>query len=96
MERFFQKIKLIKKFKIFKILVIFSLTGMSSLFISDLLIVQINKKFNEIINIYYEIFLIIIIYHFLLVFFCYIFGEIRYVQTKLRRFRQLLKRLFSG
>ena len=93
MERFFQKIKLIDKIRILKFLLIFTFTGTISLFACDFLIIFIENHFDIKLSFYYEIFFIIIFYHFILAIVCYIFGEFTYVLTKLRRLKQLVDRI---
>ena len=93
MERFFQILKAMDKIRIFKFLLIFSLTGISSLFISDFFILFLEKQFGIKLGFYYEIFFIIIFYHFILAIVCYIFGEFTYVLTKLRRLKKLVDRI---
>ena len=90
---FFQKFVSENKTKIFKFLIIFSLTGSSSLFVSDYFILFLGKNFSLNLGTYYQIFFIIVFYHFILAFFCYIFGEFSYVLTKLRRLKQLFYRV---
>ena len=92
MEGFFQKLKLLDKIRLIKFLIIFSLTGTSSLFASDFFILFIKKHFSISLGFYYEIFFVIIFYHFLLAIFCYLFGEFPYVLAKLRRLKQLFDR----
>ena len=92
MERFFQMLKRMDKIRILKFLIIFSFTGISSLFASDFIILSIKKYFSLSLSFYYEIFLIIILYHFILAIFCYLFGEFPYVLIKLRRLKQLFAR----
>ena len=92
MERFLQKLKLMDKMRILKFVIIFSITGTSSLFASDFFILFIKKQFGISLSIYYEVFFIIILYHFILAIFCYLFGEFPYILTKLRRLKQLFDR----
>ena len=93
MGRFFQTLKLIDKIRIFKFLLIFSLTGTSSLFISDFFILFLENHFGIKLSFYYEIFFIIVLYHFILAIVCYFFGEFTYVLTKLRRLKKLVDRI---
>ena len=88
----FQKFKSINKIRILKFLIIFSLTGISSLFASDYFILFLENFLGIRTSFYYEIFFIIIFYHFILAIFCYIFGEFSYILTKLRRLKQLFYR----
>lgn len=90
---YFQKLKSVNKIKILKFLIIFSLTGTSSIFLSDYFILFLENYFSLKLSFYFEIFFIIIFYHFILAFFCYVFGEFSYIITKLRRFKQLFNRV---
>ena len=90
---YFQKLKSVNKIKILKFLIIFSLTGTSSIFLSDYFILFLENYFSLKLSFFSEIFFIIIFYHFILAFFCYVFGEFSYIITKLRRFKQLFNRV---
>lgn len=89
---YFQKIKSVNKIRILKFVIIFSLTGTSSLFASDYFILFLENILSMRLSFYYEIFFIIIFYQFILAIFCYFFGEFSYILTKLRRLKQLFNR----
>lgn len=90
---FFQKLRSMSKIRILKFLIIFSLTGTSSIFASDHFIFFLENFLNLNLNFYSEIIFIIIFYHLILVIICYVFGEFSYILTKLRRLKQLFNRV---
>jgi len=92
LEKLIWRLKSAPRLKIIKFLVIFSITGSSCLVVSDkiseYLVTMVGLGQHVAIN----IILITITYQILLLFFCFIFGELGYVMGKYRKLRALVMR----
>ena len=77
--------------KIVKFILIFSVTGSSCLFISDKIAFYLEIFAGLEQHIVIDVILVTITYQILLLFFCFLFGEFKYVLGKYKR----LKMLFS-
>lgn len=81
------------KLRIAKFLIIFTLTGSSSVFVSDFMADFIKTDLSYEMNALERIVLISLLYQFLLLLFCFVFGELPYVIEKFRKMAQLFRRL---
>lgn len=88
-----QKLRLMPKLRIAKFLIIFTLTGSSSVFVSDVMADFIKTDLSYEMNALERIVLISLLYQFLLLLFCFVFGELTYVIEKFRKMAQLFRRL---
>jgi hypothetical protein len=88
-----QKLRLMPKLRIAKFLIIFTLTGSSSVFVSDFMADFIKTDLSYEMNALERIVLISLLYQFLLLLFCFVFGELPYVIEKFRKMAQLFRRL---
>ncbi|MEK9596257.1 MAG: DUF6787 family protein [Rhodospirillaceae bacterium] len=88
-----QKLRLMPKLRIVKFLIIFTLTGSSSVFVSDVMADFIKTDLSYEMNAFERIVLISLLYQFLLLLFCLVFGELPYVIKKFRKMAQLFRRL---
>ena len=91
-KRRLQKIPQVPKARIVKFLIIFSVTGTSSIFVSDIAAAYIHQGLAYEMNAVQQLVLISIVYQFLLIFFCFIFGELGYVMQKFRKIKGLFQR----
>lgn len=87
-----QKIQQVPKARIVKFLIIFSVTGTSSIFVSDIAAAYIHQGLAYEMNTVQQLVLISIVYQVLLIFFCFIFGELGYVMQKFRKIKGLFQR----
>lgn len=88
-----QKLRHMPKLRIAKFLIIFTLTGSSSVFVSDVMADFIKTDLSYEMNALERIVLISLLYQFLLLLFCFVFGELPYVIEKFRKMAQLFRRL---
>ena len=88
-----QKLRLMPKLRIAKFLIIFTLTGSSSVFVSDVMADFIKTDLSYEMDALERIVLISLLYQFLLLLFCFVFGELPYVIEKFRKKAQLFRRL---
>ena len=88
-----QKLRLMPKLRIAKFLIIFTLTGSSSVFVSDVMADFIKTDLSYEMNALERIVLISLLYQFLLLLFCFVFGALPYVIEKFRKMAQLFRRL---
>ena len=86
-----QRLRATPPTKIFKFILIFSVTGSSCLFISDKIAFYLESFAGLEQHIVIDVILVTITYQVLLLFFCFLFGEFKYVLGKYKR----LKMLFS-
>ena len=86
-----QRLRATPPTKIFKFILIFSVTGSSCLFISDKIAFYLESFAGLEQHIVIDVILVTITYQILLLFFCFLFGEFKYVLGKYKR----LKMLFS-
>ena len=86
-----QRLKGTPPSKIVKFILIFSVTGSSCLFISDKIALYLERFAGVGQHIVIDVILVTITYQVLLLFFCFLFGEFKYVIGKYKR----LKTLFS-
>ena len=86
-----QRLRATPPTKIFKFILIFSVTGSSCLFISDKIAFYLESFAGVGQHIVIDVILVTITYQVLLLFFCFVFGEFKYVLGKYKR----LKMLFS-
>lgn len=88
-----QKLRLMPNLRIAKFLIIFTLTGSSSVFVSDVMADFIKTDLSYEMNALERIVLISLLYQFLLLLFCFVLGELPYVIEKFRKMAQLFRRL---
>ena len=104
-EKHFQKNKKSKMFnkiskrlkatpptKIVKFILIFSVTGSSCLFISDKIAFYLESFAGLEQHIVIDVILVTITYQVLLLFFCFLFGEFKYILGKYKRLKMLFSR----
>ena len=76
--------------KIIKFILIFSVTGSSCLFVSDRIAFYLESLAGVKQHIMLDVILVTVTYQILLLFFCFLFGEFRYVVDKYKRLKMLL------
>ena len=84
-----QRLRATPPTKIFKFILIFSVTGSSCLFISDKIASYLESFAGLEQHIVIDVILVTITYQILLLFFCFLFGEFKYVLGKYKRLKML-------
>ena len=82
-----QRLKGTPPSKIVKFILIFSVTGSSCLFISDKIAFYLESFAGLEQHIVIDVILVTITYQVLLLFFCFLFGEFKYVLGKYKRLK---------